>query len=94
MAGPQYETPAEIAALRLLGADAVGMSTVPEVIAAAHCGIRVLAISLITNLAAGVSASPLSSEEVERTAARSEETFCAYLEGVIKNLPEGKNRVS
>ncbi len=62
--GPSYETPAEIRAFRLLGADAVGMSTVPEVIAASHCGLPVLAISLITNMAAGVLDQPLSGEEV------------------------------
>jgi len=62
--GPNYETPAEIRAFRTLGADAVGMSTVPEVIAASHCGIKVLAFSLITNMAAGVLDQPLSEEEV------------------------------
>ncbi len=63
-AGPSYETPAEIRAFRIWGADAVGMSTVPEVIAAAHCGMKVLAFSLITNMAAGVLDQPLSEEEV------------------------------
>ena len=62
--GPSYETPAEIRAFRTLGADAVGMSTVPEVIAASHCGLKVLAFSLITNMAAGVLDQPLSEEEV------------------------------
>lgn len=62
--GPSYETPAEIRAFRTLGADAVGMSTVPEVITAAHCSLRVLAISLITNMASGVLDKPLSGEEV------------------------------
>lgn len=62
--GPSYETPAEIRAFRILGADAVGMSTVPEVITAAHCGLPVLAISLITNMASGVLDQPLSGEEV------------------------------
>jgi len=62
--GPSYETPAEIRAFRTLGADAVGMSTVPEVIAAAHCGLPVLGISLISNMAAGISSHPLSGEEV------------------------------
>ncbi len=62
--GPSYETPAEIRAFRILGADAVGMSTVPEVIAASHCGMEVLAFSLITNMAAGVLDQPLTEEEV------------------------------
>lgn len=62
--GPSYETPAEIRAFRALGADAVGMSTVPEVITAAHCGLPVLGISLISNMAAGLSSHPLSGEEV------------------------------
>ena len=62
--GPSFETPAEIRAFRTLGADAVGMSTVPEVIAASHCGLQVLAFSLITNMAAGVLDQPLTEEEV------------------------------
>lgn len=62
--GPSYETPAEIRAFRILGADAVGMSTVPEVIAANHCGMRVLAFSLISNMAAGILRQPLTEEEV------------------------------
>ncbi len=62
--GPSYETPAEIRAFRTLGADAVGMSTVPETIAASHCGLQVLAFSLITNMAAGVLDQPLTEEEV------------------------------
>ncbi len=68
--GPSYETPAEIRAFRLLGADAVGMSTVPEVIAANHCKMRVLAFSLITNMAAGILKQPLTEEEVLETGAR------------------------
>lgn len=62
--GPSYETPAEIRAFRTLGADAVGMSTVPEVIAASHCGLQVLAFSLITNMAAGILDQPLTEDEV------------------------------
>lgn len=68
--GPSYETPAEIRAFRALGADLVGMSTVPEAIAARHAGMRVLAISCVTNLAAGVSPAPLSHDEVIETSRR------------------------
>jgi purine-nucleoside phosphorylase len=70
--GPSYETPAEIRMLRSLGADVVGMSTVPEVIAARHMGVRVVGISVVTNLAAGLSRRTLSHEEVAETAGRVE----------------------
>lgn len=69
MTGPQYETPAEIRALSLLGADAVGMSTVPEVIAAAHCGLETLCLSCLTNYAAGITGEALSGGEVTKQAA-------------------------
>ena len=65
--GPQYETPAEIRAARVLGADAAGMSTVPEVIAARHCGMEILGFSLATNMAAGILDQPLTEEEVLQT---------------------------
>jgi purine-nucleoside phosphorylase len=81
MLGPSYETPAEIRMLRTLGADAVGMSTVPEVIALRQCGVRVGAISCITNLAAGLSAELLDHREVEATARSSREAFTALLGG-------------
>ena len=68
--GPQFETPAEIRMFRALGADAVGMSTVFEVIAAAHCGLPTAAIAMITNMAAGVLMQPLSGAEVNEIAAR------------------------
>ncbi len=68
MPGPSYETPAEIKMLDILGADAVGMSTVPEVITAAHCGMNVLGISCITNMAAGISKEKLSHDDVKKTA--------------------------
>lgn len=68
MPGPSYETPAEIRMLKTIGADAVGMSTVPEVITAAHCGMKVLGISCITNLAAGLSKEKLSHDDVKKTA--------------------------
>lgn len=70
VAGPSYETPAEIRMLRAVGADAVGMSTVPEVVAAGHMGVPVVGISCITNLAAGVGDQPLTHEEVAETANR------------------------
>jgi purine-nucleoside phosphorylase len=86
--GPNYETPAEIRMLRTLGADAVGMSTVNEVIAAHHMGARVLGISCITNLAAGLSAHKLSHAEVESTARASRERFGALIEALVEELPE------
>jgi purine-nucleoside phosphorylase len=77
--GPSYETPAEIRMLRTLGADAVGMSTVPEVIVAAHMGVKVTGVSCITNLAAGISKQKLSHEEVSHTADRVKDVFTRLL---------------
>ena len=82
--GPSYETPAEIKAFRALGADAVGMSTVPEVIAARHAGMKVLGISCITNKAAGLSETPLSHREVTETANRVKEQFGRLIERFIR----------
>ena len=84
--GPSYETPAEIRAFRTLGADAVGMSTVPEAIAARHMGIEVLGISCITNAAAGVFPEPLHHSEVMETAQQVKGQFIALLEGIIGRL--------
>ena len=84
--GPSYETPAEIRYLRTIGADAVGMSTVPEAIAARHMGIEVLGISCITNMAAGVLPQPLNHDEVMETARRIRGQIIALLEGIIGQL--------
>jgi purine-nucleoside phosphorylase len=84
MLGPQYETPAEIRMLRAMGAQAVGMSTVHEVIALRHMGIRVGALSCITNLAAGVGARPLDHAEVEATAQSQRDAIAALLSGWIQ----------
>lgn len=89
MSGPSYETPAEIHMLRKLGADAVGMSTVPEVIAARHAGMRVLGISCITNYAAGVSRKPLSHEEVLETTHRVRGRFSRLLTAIVAQLGDG-----
>lgn len=82
--GPNYETPAEVRMARILGADAVGMSTVPEAIVAAQCGIKCLGISCITNLAAGVSPVKLSHQEVIETAAMAHDKFHALLNLILQ----------
>ena len=84
--GPNYETPAEIRMARILGADAVGMSTVPEALVAAQCGIKVLGISCITNLAAGVSPNKLSHQEVMDTAAMAHDKFHSLVDLILKTI--------
>jgi len=84
--GPNYETPAEIRYLRSIGADLVGMSTVPEVIVARHMGIKVLAISCVTNMAAGILDQPINHEEVLETTARVREDFVALLRAVLPDI--------
>lgn len=84
--GPSYETPAEIRAFRTLGADAVGMSTVPEVLMARQYGLKVLAISCLSNMAAGILDQALTEEEVLETGARVEASFVALITEVLKDL--------
>jgi purine-nucleoside phosphorylase len=86
MLGPSYETPAEIRMLKVLGADAVGMSTVPEVIALRQLGVRVGGVSCITNLAAGRATEPLSHAEVEATAARVKHEFIRLFKGWVARI--------
>jgi purine-nucleoside phosphorylase len=86
VSGPTYETPAEVRHLQLIGGRAVGMSTVPEAIAANHLGLRVCALSCITNLAAGLSAHRLSHEEVTQTAKTVSDTFCDFLRDFILSI--------
>ena len=86
LSGPSYETPAEIHMLRSFGADAIGMSTVPEAIVARHMGMKVLGISCITNMAAGISDSPINHEEVIETGQRVRATFTLLLRRIIDRL--------
>ncbi len=88
MNGPSFETPAEIRMLRLLGADAVGMSTVPETIVARHSGMRVLGVSSITNMAAGVLDEPINHEEVLAMGERTREKFSSLLDAIIDGIQE------
>ena len=89
--GPSFETPAEIRAFRLLGADAVGMSTVPEVIAARHAGMRVLGISCITNVAAGMAAEEISHENIEATAAAARGSFSTLVSRILAICPTSQS---
>lgn len=90
--GPQYETPAEIQMLSRLGADLVGMSTVPETIAARHMGARVLAISCVSNLAAGFSSEPLTHDEVTETAEQAQQDFIPMLDGILEELAKEEQK--
>ena len=86
MRGPQYETPAEIRAIKMMGADAVGMSTVPEAVVASHCGMRIAAVSLISNKAAGLTKEKLCHEEVMACAAKASDDSCKLARLFIKAL--------
>lgn len=86
LSGPNYETPAEIKMLQILGGDAVGMSTVPEVLTAVHCGICVIGISCITNMAAGISQNKLNHEEVIETTERVKNDFSKLVTKIIKKI--------
>jgi purine-nucleoside phosphorylase len=89
--GPSYETPAEIRAFRALGANAVGMSTVPEVIALAHMGVGVVGVSCITNMAAGVLKQPLRHDEVLETTRRVKDRFVRLLTALVAAMGEGRS---
>ena len=84
--GPQYETPAEIRAVRVLGGDAVGMSTAPEVIVAGHCGMEVLGLTLLSNMAAGILDQPLSEQEVLDAAAAAKDKFSGLIRACLRNM--------
>ena len=92
--GPQYETPAEVRMVRGLGADLVGMSTVPEVIVARHMGAEVLGLSCVTNLAAGVTGEKLSHDEVTETADRVSQQFMALLDQIVLRASQALSKTS
>ena len=89
--GPSYETPAEIRALRTMGADMVGMSTVPEVIMANYLGMKVLGLSMITNMAAGIRLKPMSHQDVIENARKGSAKFSGLVSGIIEQLGRRKN---
>ncbi|HEY4799977.1 MAG TPA: purine-nucleoside phosphorylase, partial [Bacteroidia bacterium] len=86
LSGPSYETPAEIRAIEILGASAAGMSTVPEVIVAVHAGMKVIGISCITNMAAGILNQKLSHAEVIETTVQANKKFIRLLSGILEKL--------
>lgn len=86
MSGPTYETPAEVRMVRILGGDAVGMSTVPEVVVANHSGLKVIGVSCMTNMACGILDQPLNHEEVVETSNKVKHTFIKLMSEIIKNL--------
>ena len=86
--GPNFETPAEISAFRQLGADVVGMSTIPEVIVARHCGLKVAVISVVTNLAAGLSDEPITHEGTVHFAAKASDNLGQLLESAVEKMTE------
>lgn len=86
LSGPTYETPAEVRMLRILGGDAVGMSTVPEVISASHMGVKVLGISCITNMASGILDQPLNHEEVIETTEKVKQDFIKLVKNIVEKL--------
>ncbi|MBS4173342.1 purine-nucleoside phosphorylase [Bacillus sp. FJAT-49736] len=88
--GPSYETPAEVKMLRVLGGDAVGMSTVPEVIVARHAGLKVLGISCISNMAAGILDQPLTHDEVIETTDKVRANFLSYVKEIVKYIKTGE----
>ena len=84
--GPQYETPAEVRAARVLGGDAVGMSTAPEVIVAGHCGMEVLGLNLLSNMAAGILDQPLSEQEVLEAGEAAREKFSGLIRACLRKM--------
>ena len=84
--GPNYETPAEVRMAKIVGADAVGMSTVPEALVAGHCGMEVIGISCITNIAAGLSDQKLDHSEVLEIASRVHDTFQSLLDVILRTV--------
>ncbi len=86
MSGPSYETPAEIKMIGILGGDAVGMSTVPEVIVANHCKIKVIGISCMTNMAAGILEQPLNHEDVIEASNKVKNDFIKFMKLLIKEI--------